>query len=245
MPHLQTQIPAADGLCPVHLLTPEGHGPWPAIVFFMDGLGMRPTLVDMAQRLANHGYAVLLPDMYYRCGAYDPMVPAEVFKGDFRATIGPMMATTGNAAAARDGAAFLAWLATRPEVKGTQVGAVGFCMGGGMALTLAGTYPDRVVAAASFHGGRLATDDPASPHLLAPQIKAELLVAGADADASYPLDMHERLIAALNAAGVRHHTEIWAGAAHGWMKADFPVYDHAAAERGWAEMLALFARNLA
>ena len=245
MPHTQTQIPTAEGLCPVHVLTPDGAGPWPAVIFYMDGLGMRQTLIDMAQRLADNGYVVLLPDMYYRWGAYDALVPTEVFKGDFRATVGPMMATTGNAAAARDTAAFLAWLGTHPQVKGNHVGTVGFCMGGGMALTAAGTYPDRVVAAASFHGGRLVTDDPASPHLLAPQIKAELLIAGADNDASYPMEMHQALIAALDAAGVRHHSEIYTGAAHGWMKADFPVYDAAAAERGWAELLALFARNLA
>ena len=101
-----------------------------------------------------------------------------------------------------------------------------------------------MAAAASFHGGRLATDEPESPHLLAPQIKAELLIAGADNDASYPPEMAERLVAALTEAGVRFHAEIYAGAAHGWMKKDFPVYDEAAAERGWAEMLALFARNL-
>ena len=244
MPHQQTQIPTADGLCPVHVLTPEGTGPWPAVIFYMDGLGIRQTLIDMAQRLADNGYVVLLPDMYYRWGAYDPMVPAEMFKGDFRAAIGPMMATTGNAKAAQDTAAFLAWLGTHTQVRGDQVGTVGFCMGGGMAITAAGTYPERVAAAASFHGGRLATDDPASPHLLAPQIRAELLIAGADNDASYPLDMHERLITALSTADVRFHAEIYPGAAHGWMKADFPVYDPVAAERGWTEMLALFARNL-
>jgi carboxymethylenebutenolidase len=244
MPHQQIEISTADGLCPVHVLTPEGTGPWPAVIFYMDGLGMRQTLVDMAARLADNGYVVLLPDMYYRFGPYAPLVPAEVFKGDFRAQVGPMMATTGNAQAAQDTAAFLAWLGTHPDVKGLHVGTVGFCMGGGMAITAAGTYPDRIVAAASFHGGRLATDEPTSPHFLAPRIKAELLIAGADNDASYPPDMAERLTAALTEAGVRFHAEIYAGAAHGWMKKDFPVYDAAAAERGWAEMLALFARNL-
>lgn len=244
MPHQPIQIPTADGLCPVHVLTPAGDGPWPAVIMYMDGLGMRQTLVDMAQRLADNGYFVLLPDMYYRWGAYAPLVPAELFKGDFRAVIGPMMATTGNASAAQDTAAFLAWLGTNPHVKGLHVGTVGFCMGGGMAITVAGTYPDRVAAAASFHGGRLATEDPASPHLLAPHIDAELLIAGADNDGTYPLDMAERLAAALTAAGVRFHAEIYPGAAHGWMMPDFPVYDHVAAERGWAEMLALFARNL-
>ncbi len=246
MPDQQIQIPTTDGLCPAHVLTPDdaGAGPWPAIIFYMDGLGMRPTLVAMAQRLANHGYVVLLPDMYYRYGPYEPLVPVEVFKGDFRAQIGPMMATTGNTAAARDTAAFLAWLGTHPAVAGDHVGTVGFCMGGGMAITAAGTYPDRVAAAASFHGGRLATDEPDSPHLLAPQIKAELLIAGADNDASYPPEMADRLVAALGAADVRYHAEIYHGVAHGWMKSDFPVYDEAAAERGWRDMVALFARNL-
>jgi carboxymethylenebutenolidase len=249
LPDHLIQIPATDGLCPAHVLTPDAGGPhatgpWPAIIMYMDGLGMRTTLVDMAQRLANAGYIVLLPDMYYRVGPYPPFVPTEVFKGDFRAQIGPLMATTGNAKAAQDTAAFLAWLGTNPDVKGSHVGTVGFCMGGGMAMTAAGAYPDRVVATASFHGGRLATDEPDSPHLLAPQIKAELLIAGADNDASYPPEMAERLVAALTAAGVRFHAEIYTVAAHGWMKPDFPVYDEAAAERGWAEMLALFARCL-
>ena len=244
MPHQAITIPAADGLCPAFLFTPAGHGPWPAVLFFMDGFGIRPALMDMAQRLADHGYAVLLPDMYYRWGAYQPLVPAEVFKGDFRATIGPMMATTGNAAAARDSAAFLAWLGTCPDVAGSAIGVVGFCMGGGMALTAAGTYPDRVVAAASFHGGRLVSDAPDSPHLLAGAIRAELLVAGADNDASYPPEMHDALVTALDAAGVRHTSAIWPGLAHGWMKSDFPVYDAAGAERGWQAMLDLFARHL-
>lgn len=243
------QIPAADGLCPTYVVTPDADGPhatgpWPAIIFYMDGVGIRPTLVDMAQRLANSGYLVLVPDMFYRYGPYPPFVPAEVFKIGFREAVGPLMATTGNAKSAQDDAAFLAWLATNPDVKGDKVGTVGFCMGGGMAITAAGTYPDRVAAAASFHGGRLATDEPDSPHLLAPQIKAELLIAGADEDASYPPEMAERLTDALTAAGVKFTAEIYPGAHHGWMKTDFPVYDHAAAERGWSEMLALFARNL-
>jgi carboxymethylenebutenolidase len=117
-------------------------------------------------------------------------------------------------------------------------------MGGGMALTAAGKFPDRVAAAASFHGGNLATDLPVSPHLLAPQIKAEVLVAGADQDGSYPPEMAQRLEAALTEAGVKHHSEIYEGKLHGWMKPDMPVYDAAAAERGWNELFALYDRTL-
>jgi carboxymethylenebutenolidase len=137
----------------------------------------------------------------------------------------------------------LAYLDTRNDVAGRQFGAVGFCMGGGMALSVAGAFPDRFAAVASFHGGNLATDAPTSPHLFAPQLKAEIYIAAAENDRSYPPDMAERLETALTQAGVRYSTETYA-AAHGWMKPDFPVYDHVAAERGWVEMLALFARNL-
>ena len=97
--------------------------------------------------------------------------PKEVFAGDFRAILGPMMATTGNDKAAEDTEAFLAYLDTRGDVAGRKVGAVGFCMGGGMALAAAGTYPDRFGAVASFHGGNLATDAPSSPHLFAPNLE--------------------------------------------------------------------------
>ena len=219
----QINLRTADGDCPAHVLTPnQGAGPWPGVIFYMDGVGIQQTLVERAQRLADGGYVVLLPDMFYRYGPYGPLDPAALFKGDFRAIVGPMMATTDKTKAASDTAAFLDYLTTRPDVKGPKVGVMGFCMGGGMALTAAGTYPDRVAAAASFHGGNLANDDPTSPHLLAPKMKAELYVAGADNDQSYPPEMEARLDKALTDAGVRHRCEIYPGAAHGWMKKDFP-----------------------
>jgi carboxymethylenebutenolidase len=211
---------------------------------YMDALGMRAAIVAIAERLAGNGYVVLLPDLFYRFGRYDPMDPKEVFAGDIRATVGPLVATTGNRKAAEDTEAFIAYLDTRDDVLPPKIGTVGFCMGGGMALTAAGMFPDRIAAAASFHGGNLATDAPESPHRLAPQMKAEVYVAGADNDASYPPEMADRLEKALTDAGVRHRAEIYEGAAHGWMKPDFPVYDEAAAERGWSAMLALFDRNL-
>ena len=243
MPQEKISIRTADGQCPTYVMTPEGEGPWPAAIFFMDGVAIRPVLVEMAQRLADGGYVVLLPDMFYRAGSYGPFVPKELFAGDFRAVIGPLMATTGNDKAAEDTGALVAYFETRSDVAGSELGAVGFCMGGGMALAAAGTYPDRFAAVASFHGGNLATNAPTSPHLLAPKLKAEIYIAAAENDASYPPEMAERFEQALAQAGVRYRTETYP-AAHGWMKPDFPVYDHAAAERGWVEMLALFARNL-
>jgi carboxymethylenebutenolidase len=117
-------------------------------------------------------------------------------------------------------------------------------MGGAISLTAAGTYPDRIAAAASFHGGNLATDSELSPHLLAPKIKGRIYVAGADQDNSYPPEMAERLEKALSVAGVAHRCEIYPGALHGWTMADFPVYDEPAADRHWRELLELFASGL-
>jgi carboxymethylenebutenolidase len=242
--HEQVSIRTRDGECPTHVLTPDGAGPWPAVIFYMDGLAMRPTLVEMAARLAASGYVVLLPDMFYRYGPYPPLDPKIVFAGDFRKSVGPIMSTTNYRKAAEDTEGFLAYLDSRDDVAGKAIGTTGYCMGGGMSLTVAGTYPDRVAAAASFHGGGLASDDPISPHLLAPQIEAEVYVAGADNDAGYPVEMEAKLDKALTDAGVTHVCEIYPGAAHGWMMPDFPIYDEAAAERGWAELLALYARTL-
>ncbi len=243
MPREDTALTTQDGLCPTHVFSAEGHGTGPAIVFFMDAGGIRPAVFEMAQRLADAGYLVLVPDLYYRHGAYGPFDPVEVLKGDFRAVLGPLMATTGNAKAARDVGTLLAFLDARRDVEGRKVGAVGFCMGGGMAIAAAGTYPDRFAAVASFHGGNLATDAPDSPHAYAPRLKARLYIAAATNDTSYPPEMAGRLETALREAGVPFQAETYP-AAHGWMKPDFPVFDEAAAERGWREMLAFFKREL-
>lgn len=243
MPNQQVIIRTFDGDCPTHVLTPAGNGSWPAIIFYMDAGGIRPALISMAQRLADAGYIVLLPDLFYRYGSYGPFVPREVFAGDFRAILGPLMITTGNDKAAEDTGALLAYLDTRSDMINRKVGAVGFCMGGGMAIAAAGTYPDRFAAVASFHGGNLATDTPTSPHRFAPKLKAEVYIAAAENDGSYPPDMAKRFETALTEAGVHFSAETYP-AAHGWMKPDFPVYDHAAAERGWSAMLAIFDRNL-
>ena len=236
-------IATKDGACSCHVLTPAKAGKSPAIIFYMDAGGIRPAIVEMAERLAAAGYVVLLPDMFYRFGAYGPLVPKEVFKGDVIAVLGPLMATTDNAKAATDTAAFLAYLDTRSDVVG-KVGAVGFCMGGGMALTAAATYPDRFAAIASFHGGNLATDAATSPHLVASRVRGEAYIAAAENDDSYPPEMAKRLEAALIDGGVRYKAETYVGAAHGWMVPDFPVFNETASERGWTNLLALFDRTL-
>jgi carboxymethylenebutenolidase len=244
MPQETAQIETRDGTCTAYVFTPEGKGPWPGVILFMDALAIRPALIAHAQRLADNGYLVLLPDLYYRSGPYAPFDPKEVFKGDLRATIGPFMAKSGYREAAADTPFFLAYLDSRSDFAGPKIGVTGYCMGGAIALTAAGMFPDRIAAAASFHGGQLATDKPESPSLLVPHIKAEVYVGVADNDASYPPEMGERLVKVLDEAGIVYRHELYPGALHGWTQTDFPVYDAPAAERHWTEMVALFKRTI-
>ena len=242
----KVEIPTADGVCPSYLFHPTGGGPWPAVLMYMDGVGIRPAMLEVAERLATYGYLVLLPDLFYRAGPYEPMNAAQVF-GDpqqrqmlrdrFSVHInqGKIMADTE---------AFLGYLATRPEVKPGPVGATGYCMGGRMALAAAGTYPQRIAAAACYHPGGLASDAPDSPHLLAPQIEARVYVAAASDDPSFPEDMKARLEAALTSAGVDHLMETYP-AKHGWVLRDTPAHDVAATERHYRTMVALFQAKLA
>jgi carboxymethylenebutenolidase len=139
--------------------------------------------------------------------------------------------------------AFLDFLAAQPDVRPGGIGVTGYCMGGRLALIAAGTYPEQIVAAASYHGGRLANDDPDSPHRLAQKMKARIYVAAAIEDQSFPDEMKTRLEKALTDAGVDHRIETYP-AKHGWVFPDFPVYDAAASERHWQSMLALFDSKL-
>jgi carboxymethylenebutenolidase len=244
-PMSKIEIKTRDGICPSYVYRPVGSGPWPGVLVFMDGLGIRPAMLEVGERLATHGYFVLLPDLFYRSGAYEPMDPHTIFTDPEKrkvlmerffahATQGNIMSDTG---------AFLDHLAAQPDVKPGGVGTTGYCMGGLMSLAAAGTYPDRIVAAASYHGGRLATDAPDSPHLLAPKIKGRVYVAGAIEDASFPDEMKARLEEALTKAGVDHAIETYP-AKHGWVFRDTPVYDAAASERHWQSLVALLDAKL-
>jgi carboxymethylenebutenolidase len=242
----QVAIPTPDGEARAYVFHPPGEGPWPAVIFYMDAPAIRPALFEMCERLAGEGYFVLLPDMFWRAGPYEPINLAEAFKDEAarRAIFGKFMASTDPRRAMSDTGAFLDWLARQAQVKGRKVGVTGYCMGAGIALRAAGTFADRVVAAGGFHGGRLATDEPDSPHLLAPKIKAKIYIGGADEDAGFPPQQADRLREALTAAGVDNTVEIYAGARHGYAPPDMPVYNREAAERHWRELLKLLKERL-
>ena len=188
---------------------------------------------------------MLLPDLFYRAGPYEPMDPKAVFAdpGKRKVLMEKYFATATSANIMADMPAFLDYLAAQRDVKPGPIGITGYCMGGRLALIAAGTFPERIAAAASYHGGRLANDDPDSPHRLAPRMRARVYVAGAIEDLSFPDDMKQRLETALTDAGVDHEIETYP-AKHGWVFADFPVYDAAAAERHWQTLVALLDSKL-
>lgn len=246
MARTEVSIPTPDGAARAFTFQPEGDGPWPAVIFFMDAPAIRPALFDMGERLAAMGYFVLMPDMFWRAGPYPP-VDIKAVMGDEakrREVFGKLMASTNPEKAMRDTGACLGWLVGRPEVKAGKVGVTGYCMGGGMALRAAGTFPDRIAAAAAFHPGNVATDAPDSPHLLAPRMQAVIYVGGADQDAGFLPEQADRLRAAFDAAAIPNTVEIYAGARHGYAPADMPSHDPAAAERHWRALESLFSRTL-
>src|SRR5438105_15132625 len=126
-------VATPDGICPSVLVTPNDEGSWPAVVMFMDAGGVRPAMIDMAERLASMGYVVLLPEMYYRHGPYEPFQFETVFTDpDERSRLMELAGSVTKAMAASDSGAFLDFLSGRPEVAGTKVGTTGYCMGGGL-----------------------------------------------------------------------------------------------------------------
>lgn len=242
----RVDLRTADGVMDTYTFQPKGSGPWPAVIIYMDAFGIRPNLDSMAQRLADAGYFVVVPNLYYRTGAFEPFDPKKVFTGDeqerqrFRAQIDSI----DNTKVMRDTEAVLAHLETEPAASTTKVGAVGYCMGGGFAISALGRFPDRVAAAASFHGASLATDKPDSPHRLAPQMRGTLYVGVAGIDPGFPRDQQDRLDAALREAGVNYTIETYDGAKHGFAVTGHMVYDRDASERHWSTLLDLFRSTL-
>lgn len=245
MPTITDTVTTPDGECPVRLFTPAGPGPWPGVVMYPDAGGVRPAFEEMAAELAASGYAVLLPDVYYRNPGWAPFDMKTVF-GDAkeRGRIMSMLQSVTPDRMATDAQAFFDFLAGRPEVRGEKFGVCGYCMGGRTSIVVAGRLPDRVAAAASFHGGGLVTDGADSPHLLADRMTATVYVGGAEKDASFTKAHAATLDAALSAAGVAHTVEFYP-AAHGFAVPDNAPYDADAAARHWVAMRDVFGGALA
>ncbi|MBM3820533.1 MAG: dienelactone hydrolase family protein [Acidimicrobiia bacterium] len=239
----RADIRTADGVMDTWMFQPPGAGPWPAVILYMDVIGIRAELNAMAARLAANGYVVALPNLFYRLGELPPVDLATfVAPGPDRDRVLARGKTIDGAKTMSDTAAILEHL--RGARTTGRVGAVGYCMGGGYALRAAGTFPDQVAAAASFHGGALATDAPDSPHRLAPTMRGQIYVGVASQDHSFDEAQRERLRAALQEAGTDFEIEVYEGAKHGFAVTGHPVYDAAAAERHWQALLTLFREAL-
>ena len=242
MPSQATEILTADGTCTAYAAWPASAAPVPGVLLFMDGIGYRPVLHAMADRLAAAGYFALVPNLFYRQPGEPRPGGAAMLLPENRPRLVELVQSLTPAIVLRDAGYFIDFLATRPGVAADRpLGVVGYCMGGSMAIRVAAAFPARIGAAASFHGARLVTDAPDSPHRLLPQIRAPLYFGHADQDAGMTPAQIETLQAALLAAGSRYDSELYTGARHGFTMPDLPVYDAAACARHWERLLPLFA----
>ncbi|MFL6132339.1 MAG: dienelactone hydrolase family protein [Nocardioidaceae bacterium] len=241
-------IPTADGVADSFLAAPDDDAPYPGVLFYPDAFGPRPRTEEMARHIAERGYVVLVPHLFYRQGRA-PLLDTSTLKdpdarGSLFAKLRPWMNELTPERAMSDAESYLDFLAGQDAVADGPMGVTGYCMGGALALRTAAHRPEQIAAAAAFHPARLATDAPDSPHLLADRIAAEVYVGSADGDPGMPPEQQRMLDEALTEAGVRHTCEQYDGAAHGFTMADTAVYDEAATERHWENLLSLLDRNL-
>jgi carboxymethylenebutenolidase len=249
------EIRTADGACDAAFIHPAT-GSHPAVLIWPDAFGLRPSMREMAKRLAADGYSVLVPNPFYRVARSPVFESASNFNfGDpaQRGKLTPLMGSINAAGAAeRDAAAFITWLDAQRQVdRAKKIGTQGYCMGGPLVVRTAAAVPNRVGAGASFHGGGLVTANADSPHLLAPKIKARMYFGVAVNDDMQQPDAKTKLKEAFDAAKVPAEIEVYSQAQHGWCVADMPmqangqpIYNKADADRGWGKLLALYKAGL-
>jgi len=239
-------VPMASGESDSALFYPEGKGPWPAVLVWTDILGLRPVFREMGRRLAAEGYVVLVPNPFYR-NAKAPVVSGsfDFSKPEDRAKVMPLAAALTADANISDAKSYTSFLDAQPQTdKHKKMGVQGYCMGGPLTFRTAATRPDRIGAAATFHGGGLVTDKPDSPYLMIPQMKAEVLCCVADNDDKRDPAAKDKLKEAFAAAHLKATVEVFEGCDHGWTVRGSQVYNEPGAERAWSELIALYKRNL-
>jgi carboxymethylenebutenolidase len=247
MREAKVNVSTPDGIANSFLYTPadpasKDAGPWPGIVYLTDIWGIRPATRKMAARVAEQGYVVLLPNLFYRTHK-EPVDP--LLKGGQRGmdVAGPLLASMTPARMVTDDLAYIDYLVGREDVTKPKVAVVGYCFSGGMAVRAAAAAPDKVAAAASFHGGRLVSDQPDSPHTLIPKIKAELYFGHAVNDQSATPQQIAKLDEVLKGWGGKYQSEIYEGAQHGWTVSDHN-YNAAQSERHFEKLFDLLKRTL-
>jgi carboxymethylenebutenolidase len=241
----QVEIPSPDGTVDALLVRPVGTGTLSGVINLTDGLGFRPAFADQSKRIAERGYVVLTPNIFFRT----TKPPVFEFEPDFASErtikrFNELKAPLTPDAMVRDASAYVDFLAAQPRVSRGPMGVVGFCFAGQFALRVAAARPDRIGAAASFHGAGLVTDTAQSPHLVLPKVKARLYFGHASNDRGMPAEAIAKLEGALEAWGGAYESETYDGALHGWMIPGGKVYQPVQAERGFEKLIELLDSTL-
>jgi carboxymethylenebutenolidase len=241
-------ITTQDGTAQAYVSRPDD-GNHPGVLFYMDAIGIRPHLRNMADRIAGWGYVVMLPNLFYRHGTIDELTPRSDLRvpgnrEQFFAGAMPRVHAFVPEQASADADVYVDHLLRLPGVRDTPIGCTGYCMGGALSLRTAGQHRDEVNAAASFHGGKLVTDEDTSPHLVATRSRANLYLGHADKDPSMPADKITILEATFRAAELPYVSEIYPDAAHGFTMADTSTYQPEGAERHFAALHSLLDQSL-
>ncbi len=236
----ELDIVTPEGAMKTFIFHPEHDGPHPVVLYLMDAPSIRPALKDMASRLATAGYYVMLPYLFYRGGPFREFGQSDEDMHARRELMGAVTPTN----IVSDAGALLDFAAADPAARGGKVGAVGFCMSGGLALSLARALPDRISAAASIHGAWLVRDTPDSPHLGLDTVHAEVYFGWCDNDATAPAEHVPVMRAALDEAGVRYTLDWFTEAVHGYAPPGTERYDRATSELHWERVHSLLRRNL-
>jgi carboxymethylenebutenolidase len=236
----EIDITTADGQMKTFIYHPEHDGPHPVVLYLMDAPSIRPALKDMANRLASAGYYVMLPYLFYRGGPFREFGQSDE---DMHARR-ELMGTVTNTNIVGDADALLAVADADPAARAGDVGAVGFCMSGGLVISLARARPERIAAVASIHGAWLVRDTDDSPHLGLDPVRAEVYMGWCDEDATAPADHVPIMREAFEHAGVRHTIDWIDWAVHGYAPPGTERYDRRASELHWERVHSLFRRNL-
>ena len=235
------EVKTPDGQADCSLIHPAS-GTHPGVLLWPDAFGMRPAMQEMGKRLAASGYSVLVVNPYYR-KTKGRILPegADLADPATSKTLMTMMGSLSAKTHSTDAKAFVDFLDAQPSVaKDRKIGTLGYCMGGPITMRTAAARPDRVGAAASFHGGRLVTDDADSPHLLVPQMKVQYLFAIAENDDESEPEVKNVLRETFVRNGLKAEIEVYPGAQHGFCPPDSRVYNETQAERAWGRLLVLF-----
>ncbi len=242
----EISIKTPDGTADTYFVHPAS-GRHPAVLIWTDILGLRPAFRQMARRLAESGYSVLVPNPFYRTRPAPIVPPGATLQDEkTRSALFALMGTLSAQTHLTDAKAFIAFLDAQPAINTRRkIATIGYCMGGPIVLRTAGAFASRIGAAASFHGGGLVTEKPDSPHLYIKQMRGQALIAIADNDDKRSPADKDLLRQTFAAANQPAEIEVYAGAMHGWCPPDSIAYNKDAAEKAWSRMLAMFDKALA